>query len=118
FTFYSDIDADSYPEKVRYFISGSVFKKGVTKPSGNPLTYNPLNEVVVDVVHDLTAGQQPFLYFDSSYTGSGQALSFPVNILNIRVIHLSLTIDQKPSVSPLPITVSSKVELRNLKYVE
>lgn len=118
FTFYSDIDADSYPEKVRYFLSGSVFKKGVTKPSGNPLTYNPLNEVVTDVVHDLTANQQPFMYFDSNYTGLDQALTFPINILNIRVVHLSLTIDQKPSVSPLPITVSSKVELRNLKYVE
>ena len=118
FTFYSDIDADSYAEKVRYFVLGATFKKGVTKPTGNPLIYNSANEVVTDVVHDLTAGQQPFVYFDKNYTGSGAALSLPVNVLNIRVIQLSLTIDQKPSVSPLPITVSSKVEIRNLKYAD
>ncbi len=118
FVFYSDIDADSYAEKVRYFVSNSVFKKGVIKPSGNPLTYNPANEVVTEVVHDMTLGQQPFLYFGKDYVGAGAALSFPVNVLDVRVIQLSLTIDQKPSVSPLPITVSSKVELRNLKYAE
>lgn len=118
FTFYSDIDADSYAEKVRYFVSNSVFKKGVIKPAGNPLIYNQANEVITDVVHDLTAGQQPFLYFNKNYNGNGSALAFPVNVLDIRVAQLSLTIDQKPSVSPLPITVSSKVEIRNLKYAE
>ena len=118
FTFYSDIDADSYAEKVRYFVSGNIFKKGVIKPSGNPLVYNSATEVVTEVVHDLTSGQQPFLYFNKNYTGTGAALSFPINILDVRVVQLSLTIDQKPSVSPLPITVSSKVEIRNLKYVE
>ncbi|MCX6778867.1 MAG: prepilin-type N-terminal cleavage/methylation domain-containing protein [Candidatus Magasanikbacteria bacterium] len=118
FTFYSDIDNDSYAEKIRYFVSNSTFKKGVTKPTGNPLTYNPASEVITDIVHDMTAGQQPFLYFNKNYTGTGVALSFPVNILDIRVVQLSLTIDQKPSFSPLPITVSSKVEIRNLKYAD
>jgi len=118
FTFYSDIDSDTYAEKVRYFVSNSVFKKGVTKPTGNPLVYNSANEVLTDVVHDMTAGQQPFLYYNKNYTGTGSALTFPINVLDVRVIQLSLVIDQKPSVSPLPITISSKVEIRNLKYVE
>lgn len=118
FTFYSDIDSDSYAEKVRYFVSGSIFKKGVTKPAGNPLSYSSSAEVIADVVHDLTAGQSSFLYFNKNYTGTGSALSFPVNVLDIRMVQLNLVIDQKPSLSPLPITINAKAEIRNLKYAE
>jgi len=118
FTFYSDIDFDSYMERVRYFVDGSNFKKGALKPSGNPLTYNPVNETITIIVNDLTAGQQPFLYYDKNYIGIGSALSFPVNVLNIRMAALSLTIDKKQGVSPLPIIISAKTEIRNLKYAE
>ncbi|KKU87211.1 MAG: hypothetical protein UY16_C0034G0002 [Candidatus Gottesmanbacteria bacterium GW2011_GWA2_47_9] len=46
FTFYSNIDDESFKERVRYFTDGSTLKKGVIKPSGTPLTYNPANEVI------------------------------------------------------------------------
>ncbi|KKR48592.1 MAG: hypothetical protein UT86_C0004G0078 [Candidatus Magasanikbacteria bacterium GW2011_GWC2_40_17] len=118
FAFYSDIDSDSYAEKVRYFVSGSLFKKGVIKPSGNPLSYNDSTEVITGVVHDLTADQQPFSYFNKNYTGLGSALSFPINVLDVRMVQMSLVIDQKPGLSPLPITINAKAEIRNLKYAE
>lgn len=40
FIFYSNIDADSYFEKVEYFVSGNELRKSVTKPSGSPLIYD------------------------------------------------------------------------------
>ena len=48
--FYANIDADSYKERVRYFLNGTTLQKGTLKPSGSPLTYNPLNEKVVSLV--------------------------------------------------------------------
>ncbi|HWA31896.1 MAG TPA: prepilin-type N-terminal cleavage/methylation domain-containing protein, partial [Candidatus Paceibacterota bacterium] len=50
FTFYSDIDGDGLKEKVRYFVSGGVLKKGVIKPSGSPLTYNAANEKIYSMI--------------------------------------------------------------------
>ena len=41
-TFYSDTDNDGLKEKVRYFITGTTLQKGLTKPTGSPLSYNAL----------------------------------------------------------------------------
>lgn len=118
FTFYSDIDFDTYREKVRYFVDGTEFKKGVIKPTGTPLAYNPATEVVSVLAHDLIAGQSPFVYYDKNYTGTSDPMIEPVNIAQIRVVKVTITIDQRPNISPEPLTVSSQVEIRNLKYVE
>src|SRR3989338_4320597 len=44
FIFYSDIDNDGLKEKLRYFLTDTSLQKGVIKPTGAPLSYNPLNE--------------------------------------------------------------------------
>ena len=41
--FYANIDKDGYKEKVRFFLTGTDFKRGIIKPSGTPLSYNPVN---------------------------------------------------------------------------
>ena len=38
-TVYSNVDADGYRERLRYFLDGTVLKKGVTKTSVSPLQY-------------------------------------------------------------------------------
>ncbi|MBI5732128.1 MAG: prepilin-type N-terminal cleavage/methylation domain-containing protein [Candidatus Magasanikbacteria bacterium] len=118
FVFYSDIDSDTFRERVRYFIDGTNLKKGVIKPAGTPLSYNPASETITVAVHDLISGQQPFSYFGKDYNGNSAPLNFPVNVIEVRLVRFSLTIDQKPGFSPLPISVASEVELRNLKYAE
>ncbi|KKU25692.1 MAG: hypothetical protein UX39_C0022G0013 [Candidatus Magasanikbacteria bacterium GW2011_GWA2_46_17] len=52
-TFYSDLDKDSYRERVRYFLVGTTLKKGVIIPTGTPLTYSTSSERVIDMVHDV-----------------------------------------------------------------
>lgn len=116
FTFYSDIDSDTYKERVRYFITGSNLNKGVIKPSGNPLIYNIGAEVITTVTHDLTVNQQPFTYYDKNYLGTNSALVFPINVVNVRVVKVKLNIDQKANRSPEPLNVETQVEIRNLKY--
>jgi len=116
FTFYSDIDSDTYRERVRYFISDTNLNKGVIRPTGNPLIYDVGSEVITTVTHNLTANQQPFSYYDKNYIGTNSALIFPVNVTNIRMVKVRLNIDQKANRSPEPLTVETQVAIRNLKY--
>ncbi len=114
--FYSDIDGDTYKERVRYFVSGNSLKKGVIKPSGTPLTYNTAGETIITVANNLIPASQPFQYFDESYNGNGIGLlAQPVNVTAIHFIRITIVIDQKPNVAPVPLTASTEVEIRNLK---
>lgn len=114
FTFYSDIDGDGLKEKVRYFQSGTSFQKGVTKPTGSPLTYNAANEKVATLINNVT-NTSIFSYYDKNYDGTTAALTSPVNIPSIRLVKITVTIDRDPNRSPVPATFSTQVSIRNLK---
>jgi len=117
-TFYSNIDTDSWRERVRYFLSGTIFKKGVLKPSGSPLSYNPANEVVTEVVHDIAnATTSVFTYYGESYNGvtNTSSLSYPIDVTKIRVVGIKLRMEENPNLSPAPFIVEGKAEVRNLK---
>jgi len=114
--FYTNLDADTLRERVRYFLSGTTFKKGVIKPTGNPLTYNTANEVITDIAHDIANGTTSiFYYYDGSYSGSQSPLASPVDVTKIRVIRIVLKLDENPRLTPAPFYVESKGMLRNLK---
>lgn len=113
--FYSNVDSDSLREKVRYFLSGRTLRRGIVKPTGTPLTYNSANETVVDLAHDLITSTLPFTYYGSSYSGAEAALSSPVDVTQIRVVGISLVLEEDPNASPVPFYIESKVMLRNLK---
>ncbi len=114
-TYYSDIDQDGTVEKVRYFLNGTTIQRGVINPSGT--TYNAGSETVTTVMDHIlnTAALPIFSYFDGNYTGSGAALSFPVNCTVPRMINISLKIDTNTEVLPGPFSISTMVQFRNLK---
>lgn len=115
-TFYSNIDTDSLRERIHYFLSGRNLKRGVIKPTGNPLTYNLLNEVVTDVAHDVAnTSTAIFYYYDGNYSGSEAPLSSPVNVTKIRMVKMTLQLDEDPHLTPVPFFIESKGLLRNLK---
>ncbi|MBI2037320.1 MAG: prepilin-type N-terminal cleavage/methylation domain-containing protein [Candidatus Magasanikbacteria bacterium] len=113
--FYGNIDADTVKEKIRYFLSGRTLKRGVIEPSGSPLTYNSANEVIVDLAYDLVTSTVLFSYYSSGYTGAEAQLPSPVDVTQIRVVGISLTLEEDPNASPVPFYIESKVMLRNLK---
>ncbi len=115
--FYSNIDSDSWRERVRYFLSGKLLKKGITKPTGNPLTYNPANEVITTAVNDVAnATTSVFYYYDQNYSSvSGTPMSAPINVTLVRMVGIKLMLEEKPNVAPVPFNIESKVEIRNLK---
>ena len=116
FIFYSNIDDDSFKERVRYFLEGTVLKKGVTKPAGDPLTYNPASETISDVVRDVANGTTAlFSYYDTDYDGTSQPLVQPINISIVRLVRIVIMVDRDSSVLPGPITLTTQISMRNLK---
>lgn len=115
--FYSDIDSDGVKERIRYFLEGDDFKKGIVVPSGSPFQYDEDDEKIIEVIHDIVATSTIFQYYDESYDGtaSSSALAFPVLVNDIRLVEISISIDTDPNEPPAPTTVTTKVSIRNLK---
>ena len=113
FTFFSDINNDNLREKIRYFLSGSTLQKGVIQPTGNPLVYNPANEKISILASGVTS--LAFGYYDKNYDGTTAALSFPINVPVVRLVKITVTIDQDPNRPPGPMTFTTQVSIRNLK---
>lgn len=114
--FYSDIDLDGIVERVRYFLQDKKIKKGVIKPSGQPPVYNPDDEVIIELVsHIINPNNEIFTYFDKNYDGSGDPLPQPVEILAVRLVRITIVVDEDPNRPPEPITETSQATIRNLK---
>jgi hypothetical protein len=112
--FYSDTNKDAIFERVRYFVNGTNLEKGEIIPTGNPLQYLPGNEVVRVIAENL-ATTSIFSYFDSTYTGIGTSMTFPINIPDVRMVKATLSIDDDPLVPPGPFTLSRQATIRNLR---
>ena len=115
--FYSNIDTDSYRERIRYFMSGSTLRKGIIKPTSTPLVYNSNDEVITDIVHDVYSTSTPIFYYYGQDFGfnSSTLLSQPVNVTDVRMVGIVLELEEDPRASPMPFHIESKVEIRNLK---
>ena len=115
--FFSNVDTDSLREQVRYFIQNKNLMRGVIKPSGNPLSYNPASEVFETSVKNIANSSSAplFEYYDTNYTGTTTPLVFPVSITSVRLVSINLLIDRDPSRSPVPFNIRSQVSIRNLK---
>ncbi|GMU74082.1 MAG: hypothetical protein AMXMBFR44_2810 [Candidatus Campbellbacteria bacterium] len=114
--FYRNVDDDQLKEHVRYFLDGTILKKGITKPTGSPLTYNPGDEVVTEFIHDVANGTTSvFAYYDDSYDGTTDPLSDPVDISTVRLAKITIVIDKDAQEPPGAITLTTQVSMRNLK---
>ncbi|MEK7552382.1 MAG: prepilin-type N-terminal cleavage/methylation domain-containing protein [Patescibacteria group bacterium] len=116
-TFFSDVDDDPIIEQVRYYKQGSTIMKGVINPVGSPLVYNPASEVVSVLATDIANSTSTpiFEYYDTNYDGTSAPLSTPIDLLSIRLIKVTVVIDNNSNKLPAPLTFTSQVTLRNLK---
>lgn len=119
FVFYADYDSDLAVEKVRYFLDGSNFNKGVIEATGNPLQYLAENEVVTTIskyVRNETS-EPIFIYYAGSYSGkeSDVPLATPANVLELKLVHVHLKINVFPEQAPQDFHLESDVQIRNLK---
>lgn len=115
-TFFSDIDNDGLQERIRYYLSGRLLRKAVVKPTGAPYQYLEADEKISYEVNDIiNSGGKVFEYYGRDYTGSSSPLTYPINIADIRLVKVIVTIDANPSRAPEPIIFESQVAIRNLK---
>lgn len=119
FGFYSDVDRDGEAEKVRYFLDGTDFKKGVIEPVGIPATYPTSTESITTItqyVRNLVAtstctATTTFRYFDKN----GDELPPPARKKATKLMEVCLVININPNRPPQNFELKSRVELRNLK---
>lgn len=119
FIFYSDIDKDSATERVRYFLDGSDFKKGVIEPSGDPPQYVLANEVIA-ILSTSVRNSVPgpiFTYYNGDW---------PIDIVNnplptltrlteTKLMHVYLKVNVNPNRPPDDFELESDTQIRNLK---
>lgn len=117
-TFFSNVDSDSLKEQVRYYLSNRTLYKGVIKPTGNPLAYNSGSEVITTAITSVINGTSTpiFEYYDTGYYGTGTpALAAPIDITRVRLVKVHVIIDKDSNRSPVPLTITSQVSIRNIK---
>lgn len=116
-SFYSDIDADGNREKVRYFLSNDILKKGTIKPTGSPSVYATSTETIVELIHGVrnSADQPIFQYFDNQYFGTGNPLTYPINVSSVTLIKINIYIDSNPDRAPFKQNITTQINLRNLR---
>lgn len=116
--FYANVDNDLDRERIHYWHADEKLYKGVTKPSGAPLRYNTSTEVVKVLAEDVKnneEGTDVFTYYDESYTGTGNPLSYPISVTDIRMVRVSLELEEDPTKTPVPLFVESIGMIRNVK---
>ena len=117
FIFFSDIDKDGETERVRYFVEGSDFKKGVINPTGGSPEYitdpsDPNYEEKIVIISKYVCNEPPiFHYFDKDF----QEIPAPARLKDTKLMTVYLVINVDPSQPPQDFVLESSVQLRNLK---
>ncbi|MFA6271481.1 MAG: prepilin-type N-terminal cleavage/methylation domain-containing protein [Patescibacteria group bacterium] len=106
--FYSNIDSDPSRERLRYFLSGTSFQRGV-------IDLPSTDEVVETIVEHVVDSGPIFTYFDENYTGTEASLAQPVNLAAVRLVHMKFNVDIDPNQPPDPISIETSIMIRNLK---
>ena len=101
------------PTQVRYFIDGNQFKVGLTMPHGMPpnISYPPEGEIISLIIPDLINYDRVFHY----YNNNGEELFEPVDVAEVTMIGLAISLDKNGDQPPGPTNASTKVMLRNMK---
>lgn len=116
--FYSDYDFDGVTERIRYFLNGTQFSKGVIEPTGQPATYPSGSETVKLLSDNVRNGADPVFYY---YNGDwpqdtlNNPLSTPANLSTIKLIRILLKLNTDPDDPNKDYILESYSQVRVLK---
>jgi type II secretory pathway pseudopilin PulG len=112
-TFYTDADRDDATERVRYYVTGTDFRRGVVNPTGNPPTYPSGSEVVTMISNSImnqTNSVPMFTYYDSA----GAAISTMTETGRVAYVEVRVLVNRAPvGFTPRITEVKGSVSLRN-----
>lgn len=119
FIFYSDIDRDDAVERIRYFLSGTNFNKGVVEPSGDPPQYVLSNETISTLssyVRNLPS-EFIFTYYNGNWPSDtiNNPLPTLTRLTETKLLHVYLKVNLNPNRAPTNFELESDVQIRNLK---
>jgi prepilin-type N-terminal cleavage/methylation domain-containing protein len=115
--FYSDIDGDGVPEKVRYFLNGTTLMKGIIKPSGAPLGYATSTERTQELVKQIVVGTQLFSYYDKDATSTiSNPLPQPVDPSLVKSVKITIVANQGTTLHTSLVGGAASVTIRSLRY--
>jgi prepilin-type N-terminal cleavage/methylation domain-containing protein len=118
--FYVNMDADSAPEKVRYYVSGTTLLMQVAEPIMTsipptyPGTYASNEPVILGVANGTNA---IFTYF--AYSGSTDAVvqiaspTTAAELTSIVAVDIDLRVNDKASLSRAPVELQTRVQIRD-----
>jgi len=116
--FYSDYDFDGGTERIRYFLNGTQFSKGVIEPTGQPATYPTGSEIVKLLSGNVRNGADPAFYY---YNGDWPAdtlnnpLATPANLSEIKLVRVLLKLNTDPDDPSNDYILESYSQVRVLK---
>ncbi|PCI89594.1 hypothetical protein COB18_03480 [Candidatus Kaiserbacteria bacterium] len=111
--FYSDYDNDGRIERIRYFLDGADYKRGVTESSGTPLVYSLDDEVIKilsDNVRNNVVDVPVFTYYDQD----GVVISNYAAIDTVTFIVVRVLVNIHPERAPNDFELRSSATLRNI----
>lgn len=118
FIFYSDIDQDDATERVRYFLEGTDFKKGVTNPSEvKPIDYNGEETRTVLSQYVRNSADPIFYYYNGDWPKDtvNNPLPSPARLIETKLMRVYLRINVFPERAPDDFELESSTQVRNLK---
>lgn len=116
--FYADIDFDQQSERVRYFLNGSSFYKGVTKPTGYPVSYPSTQEKLVKLTDYVRNNTTPIFYY---YNGDWPAdtvhnpLINPIRLSDTKLMRIFLRLNTQDNEPNADFILESYTQIRMLK---
>ncbi|MEX0652133.1 MAG: type II secretion system protein [Candidatus Paceibacterota bacterium] len=116
-SFYSDVDADIFVEKIRYFLDGTDLNKGIVDSSGDPLTYNDDNEVVTLISNNVRNNAESVALF-SYYNASGTPMTNLASTTDLRFVTAEVVVNVNPMRLPNNFTLRSSATLRNVREIQ
>ena len=118
-TFFADMNADGIADRVRYFVDLETnrLKRGVVFAIGEPPTYDIETETFSTLITNISNSTSTplFDYYDSNYSGTSTSMSLPISVPSVRLIKITIVVDEDPNRFPEPSILSSQAVLRNLK---
>ncbi|MBU4332122.1 hypothetical protein KKD19_04535 [Patescibacteria group bacterium] len=118
FIFYSDVDEDDATERVRYFLDGNDFNKGLIEPIGGPVTYPESDEVVTTISEYVQNDTSPiFYYYNADWPSDldNNPLPTPSRLVETKLMRVYLKINVNPLRMPTHFELESYSQIRNLK---
>jgi hypothetical protein len=113
-TFYSDIDGDGSVEKIRLYLSGTTFYRGVTDSTSSPPTYVGQKEATTTIAQYVRNSSSTPLF--KYYNQDGNLISSStIDVSQVAAVTTSVLVDLNPLRAPDILTLQETATLRNLR---